>query len=85
HPATAGGPQPADDPRFRPVDDEGAPNRVSYRSAFAPDSDEADDVEPGDTASESSAAPAKKRRRRRRKPSGGGGAGGEGGSAPAAE
>ncbi|MDI3511052.1 MAG: poly(A) polymerase [Betaproteobacteria bacterium] len=85
HPATAGGPQPADDPRFRPVDDEDAPNRVSYRSAFAPDSDEADDVEPGDTASESSAAPAKKRRRRRRKPSGGGGGVGQGGPAPASE
>ena len=85
HPASASSPQPADDPRFRPVDDEDAPNRVSYRSAFAPDSDTAEDEEPADGTSEGSATPAKKRRRRRRKPSGGGGAAGQGGPAPASE
>ena len=93
HPSAPSIVEPADDPRFRPVDGEDAPPRVSYGSAFAPDSDRGeDDNEPGETAGEGAgegaAAPAKKRRRRRRKPSGGGsagGAGGEGGSAPAAD
>ena len=92
HPAAGpASPQPADDPRFRPVDGEAAPAHRSYGSAFAPDSDrDEDDNEAGETAGEvageGAAAPAKKRRRRRRKPSGGGGAGGaggEGGSTPA--
>lgn len=89
HPASLGSAQPSDDPRFRPVDDEAAPARMSYGSAFAPESVMGDDIESGDAVNEGAAAPAKKRRRRRRKPSGGGGGtggtGGEGGSAPAAD
>lgn len=80
HPASgAREPEPQDDPRFRPDDDgtaadeeDTSPRRaVFYGSAFAPDSDHAEDA----AARGEGEAPARKRRRRRRKPSGGGGEG----------
>jgi poly(A) polymerase len=57
--------QPAPDPRFRAVDDDGADE---------PGHDADEGAEPGD-GSATASAPAKKRRRRRRKPGGGGGGG----------
>ncbi|MFC3682884.1 polynucleotide adenylyltransferase PcnB [Hydrogenophaga luteola] len=73
HPASGASEPVQDDPRFRPAEggdeqDEGPARTVFYGSAFAPDSDHADDTAaPGEGG-----APARKRRRRRRKPSGGG-------------
>jgi poly(A) polymerase len=73
-------PTPADDPRWRAADGAPAPApvrhppAVSYGSAFAPDSERADDDEgAGASEGEAGGAPARKRRRRRRKPSGGAG------------
>jgi poly(A) polymerase len=70
--------QPAPDPRFRAVDDDGeTSDRVTDDGQPDAGSGEGD-------ADASASAPAKKRRRRRRKPGGGGGGGGADAAAPEA-
>jgi poly(A) polymerase len=70
--------QPAPDPRFRAVDDDGeASDRATDDGQPEAGSDDGE-------ADASSSAPAKKRRRRRRKPGGGGGSGGADAAAPEA-